>query len=173
MRTYMSSAKWLLLQVKSSQELRAIENLEFQGGQCYCPMITVDKIVAGKRSRVKEALFPGYVFIYSEPESDGLSYTSIRSTRGVYKLVSFGATPVTVSEALIENIKQREGLSANVYSHAPQKGDKLRILEGPFKGLDGVFSQADGIRRSLVLINMLHQNVSVSIPNEAIDQKTG
>jgi transcriptional antiterminator RfaH len=59
----MSSAKWLLLQVKSSQELRAIENLEFQGGQCYCPMITLDKIVAGKRSKVKEALFPGYVFI--------------------------------------------------------------------------------------------------------------
>jgi transcriptional antiterminator RfaH len=35
----------------------------------------------------------------------------------------------------------------------------LEILEGPFRGLNAVFSQPDGDSRAIVLINLLNQKV--------------
>lgn len=166
----MSTSKWLLLQVKASQEKRAIDNLEYQGGESYCPMISLEKIVAGKRTVVEEALFPGYVFFHSNPQHDGLSYTSLRSTRGVQKLVSFGTEPVSVPEKLISQLKQREQSQQDInkLSVAPKKGDKMRVLAGPFKGLEALFTQPDGTMRSVLMINLLHKETTVSLSNTDI-----
>ena len=168
-----TSKKWLLLQVKASQEKRAIDNLEYQGADCYCPMISLEKIVSGKRITVEEALFPGYVFVNSDPEQDGLNYTTLRSTRGVQKVVSFGPAPVVVPEILIDQLKRRE-LSHNDsdrHSAAPIKGDKLRVLAGAFKGLEAVFSESDGSMRSVIMISMLHKEVMVTVPNADLDMR--
>jgi transcriptional antiterminator RfaH len=97
----MTSPNWLLLQVKPRQEMRALENLERQQAQCYCPKIQVEKLRRGKRIQVEEALFAGYLFINVQPQQNGLSYTSIRSSRGVSKIVGFGAEPITIPEALM------------------------------------------------------------------------
>lgn len=166
-----TSKKWLLLQVKASQEKRAIDNLEYQGAECYCPMISLEKIVSRKRTTVEEALFPGYVFVNSDPARDGLSYTTLRSTRGVLKVVSFGPIPVVVPENLIDQLKRRK-LSQNdsdKLSIAPIKGDKLRVLAGPFKGLEAVFSESDGSMRSVIMISMLHKEVMVTVSNADLD----
>jgi len=165
-------ANWLLLQVKPRQELRALENLQRQGGQCYCPQIHIEKLSRGRRVEVQEALFPGYVFINAQPEQNGLSYTSIRSSRGVSKIVGFGAEPLRVSDTLITQIKSRENAqlkSANA-NNLPQVGDNINILEGPFKGLSAVFSHTDGLQRSIVLINLLHQKTPTSLANTQIQK---
>jgi len=163
----MSTPNWLLLQVKPRQEIRALENLERQQGECYCPQIRIEKLSRGKRVEVAEALFPGYLFINIRSEQNGLTYTSIRSSRGVSKIVGFGAEPLKVPEALIAQIKLREefgleGVSAKVL---PQTGDNINILEGPFKGLKAVFSHTDGLQRSIVLINLLNQQTTTSLAN--------
>ena len=103
----MTSPNWLLLQVKPRQEMRALENLESQHAQCYCPKIQVEKLRRGKRIQVEEALFAGYIFINAQPEQNGLTYTSIRSSRGVSKIVGFGVDPIKVPAALIAQIKLR------------------------------------------------------------------
>jgi transcriptional antiterminator RfaH len=169
----MNSANWLLLQVKPRQEVRALANLERQQAQCYCPLIQVEKLSRGKRIQVTEALFPGYLFINAQPQQGGLSYTTIRSSRGVSKIVGFGAEPITIPEALIEQLKQREGsgLINAKEKNLPLKGDKVNILEGPFKGLQAVYSHADGQQRAVVLISLLHQQTPTSLTNTQI-QKT-
>ena len=166
----MSLPNWLLLQVKPRQEMRALENLERQQGECYCPQMRIEKLSRGKRIEAEEALFPGYLFINAQPEKNGLTYTSIRSSRGVSKIVGFGAEPLKVPEALIAQIKLREeselmGVSA---IGLPQAGDNINILEGPFKGLKAVFSHVDGLQRSIVLINLLNQQTPTSLPNTQI-----
>ena len=171
----MSTPNWLLLQVKPKQEIRALENLERQNGECYCPQIWVEKLSRGKRIQVEEALFPGYLFINAQPEATGLSYTSIRSSRGVSKIVGFGMEPLRVPEDLISLIKLREqtGLACETAASAPdvpQSGDKLNILEGPFKGLKAVFSHTDGQKRSIVLINLLNQQTPTSLANTQIQK---
>ena len=89
----MTTSNWLLLQVKPRQEMRALENLERQQAQCYCPLIQVEKLRRGKRIHVEEALFPGYFFINFDPQKSNLTYTAIRSSRGVSKIVRFGRNP--------------------------------------------------------------------------------
>ncbi len=66
----MASPNWLLLQVKPRQELRALENLERQQAQCYCPKIQVEKLRCGKRIQVKEVLFAGYIFINAQSQQN-------------------------------------------------------------------------------------------------------
>ena len=150
--------------------MRALENLERQQGECYCPQMRIEKLSRGKRIEAEEALFPGYLFINAQPEKNGLTYTSIRSSRGVSKIVGFGAEPLKVPEALIAQIKLREeselmGVGA---IGLPQVGDNINILEGPFKGLKAVFSHTDGMQRSIVLINLLNQQTPTSLPNTQI-----
>ena len=166
----MSLPNWLLLQVKPRQEMRALENLERQQGECYCPQMRIEKLSRGKRIEAEEALFPGYLFINAQPEKNGLTYTSIRSSRGVSKIVGFGAEPLKVPEALIAQIKLREesGLMGVSAIGLPQAGDNINILEGPFKGLKAVFSHVDGLQRSIVLINLLNQQTPSSLPNTQI-----
>ena len=169
----MTSPNWLLLQVKPRQEMRALENLERQQAQCYCPKIQVEKLRRGKRIQVEEALFAGYLFINVQPQQHGLTYTSIRSSRGVSKIVGFGAEPITIPEALIEQLKLREsaGLACAKSEDLPQAGDQINILEGPFKGLQALYSHTDGQQRAIVLINLLHQQTPTSLANTHI-QKT-
>jgi transcriptional antiterminator RfaH len=170
----MTSPNWLLLQVKPRQEIRALENLERQQAQCYCPKIQVEKLRRGKRIQVEEALFPGYLFINAQPQQNSLTYTSIRSSRGVSKIVGFGPEPVTIPEALIEQLKLREntGLTWTKAEDLPQAGDKINITEGLFKGLQALYSHADGQQRAIVLINLLYQQIPTSLANTQIQKVT-
>jgi transcriptional antiterminator RfaH len=40
----------------------------------------------------------------------------------------------------------------------------MQIIEGPFKGINGIFNQPDGTSRAVVLITLLNQQVKASIP---------
>ncbi len=168
----MNRTNWLLLQVKPRQELRALENLERQNGECYCPHIQVEKLRLGKRTQIKEPLFQGYLFINAQPEQNGLTYTSIRSSRGVSKIVNFGGEPAKIPESLIQHIKLREQASKTCVKAEglPQKGDKVDIIDGPLKGLQAVYSEAHGQLRSIVLINLLHQQTPTSLANAQIEK---
>ena len=168
----MTTSNWLLLQVKPRQEMRALENLERQLAQCYCPLIQVEKLSRGKRIQVEEALFPGYVFINFDPEKSNLTYTAIRSSRGVSKIVRFGEQPAKVPESLILQIKDCEKVSLPPLNalNLPQKGDTVIIVEGPFKGLQAVYSQTDGQQRSIVLVSLLHQQAPTSLANTQIQK---
>jgi transcriptional antiterminator RfaH len=115
-------------------------------------------------------LFPGYLFINAQPEQNGLTYTSIRSSRGVIKIVGFGVEPTKIPEDLIQKIKLLEQLDlTHVNAEGlPNAGDQVDILDGPFKGLHALYSHTDGQQRSIVLISLLHQQIPASLANAQI-----
>lgn len=49
---------WYLLYCKRGQLLRAKEHLERQAVACLTPMVTLEKIIRGKRTETCEPLFP-------------------------------------------------------------------------------------------------------------------
>ena len=171
--------QWLLVQVKPREELRAMEHLQNQGCIAYCPQINLEKIFRGKRTTKLEPLFPGYLFVQNPnnqdsatSESNTATYTSIRSTRGVAKIVCFGTEYTLLSDQLIQSIINREKSLAQAgsdsYTTTPKQGDTVTITEGPFQGLEAIYQQSDGQMRSMVLINLLHQQTSIRIDNTAI-----
>jgi transcriptional antiterminator RfaH len=93
---------WFLIQTKSRQESRAIENLERQGIGSFCPRIMIEKLSRGRRVVVSEALFPGYLFVNFD--HNRVSATTVRSTRGVSHFVSTAGVPVRVPEDLIASL---------------------------------------------------------------------
>ena len=154
--------KWFLLKTKTRQEKRAMENLQRQHAECYCPEVFVEKIFRGKKSQVFEVLFPGYLFVnFRNPRSP---LHSVKNTRGVQNFVSFGGSPARVPCALIQELKEKTKPSENLLiSNLPKRGDKLKVTGGPFEGISVVFSQPNGDERAEVLLNMMNQQVKASI----------
>ncbi|SUG58189.1 Transcription antitermination protein nusG [Salmonella enterica subsp. diarizonae] len=74
-------------------------------------MITLEKMVRGKRTSVSEPLFPNYLFVEFDPEV--IHTTTINATRGVSHFVRFGAHPAIVPSSVIHqlSIYKPEGLS--------------------------------------------------------------
>ena len=126
-------------------------------------MIKVEKISRSRRVEVLEVLFPGYLFVQLGETS--VSATSVRSTRGVSHFVTTAGAPIKVPESLIDQLRERVAVNADVVaSSLPKVGEEMEIIEGPFRGLNAVFSQPDGNSRALVLVTMLNQQVKASLP---------
>jgi transcriptional antiterminator RfaH len=70
-----------------------------------------------------------------------------------------------VPDHLIEQLKDRvDQNNDSVITDLPEEGDQLQILEGPFRGLNAIFSQIDGDSRAIVLITILSQKVRAVLP---------
>lgn len=154
--------KWFLVKTKTRQENRAMENLRRQNVECYCPEVLVEKILRGKKSKIIEILFPGYLFVnFRNPAS---LIHSVKNTRGVQSFVSFGGTPARVPFALIQELKEKTKLSQNLLIvNLLKKGDKLKVIGGPFNGINVIFSKQSGEERAEVLLNLMNQQVKTSI----------
>ncbi|WP_372972642.1 transcription/translation regulatory transformer protein RfaH [Marinobacter sp.] len=150
---------WYAIQHKPAQGDRALENLQNQDARCFYPKVTVERIRAGKRATRLEPLFPGYLFINID-ESDPL-WGKLRSTRGVLRVVGFGGKPVPVPDEVIEYI--HDGLTAVEEQGGLKKGEKVRIQEGPFRGVEGIFQAYEGEERAIVLISFMQKQQAVRV----------
>ena len=98
----------------------------------------------------------------------------MRSTRGVLNFVSFGQSIATVPFGLIEALRKRvKNSGKNLISKIPKKGDKLFVSRGSLKGVDVVFSQADGKKRAIVLMHIMNQEVKTSMEYSDLSQTLG
>ncbi|WP_058911819.1 transcription/translation regulatory transformer protein RfaH [Entomohabitans teleogrylli] len=153
---------WYLLYCKRGQLQRAREHLERQSVHCLTPMITLEKMVRGKRTEVSEPLFPNYMFVEFDPEK--IHTTTVHSTRGVSHFVRFGAQPAMVPEAVIHQLENYP-YDEVVDPQTPWPGDNVIITEGAFEGLQAIFTEPDGETRSLLLLNLLNKQVTQSVKN--------
>jgi transcriptional antiterminator RfaH len=154
---------WYVVHTKPRQEQRALLNLEQQGYACYLPTLAVEKIRQGALTVEDEPLFPRYLFIQLDSNQSGKSWSPIRSTKGVSRLVTFGTEPAKVDPQLIDTLRQRP---ANL-SPEPQRlfnpGERVIIAGGPFVGLEAVYQMTDGERRAMVLIELLSKPTRLTV----------
>ena len=103
----------------------------------------------------------------------GPNFTSVRSTRGVVDFVRFGAQPKEVQGDLVFELMQLEKCcNENTASECmPKPGDQIRVKSGQFAGIDAIFQEQDGEKRSIMLVQMITKRVPVSIDNSDLDLK--
>ncbi len=153
---------WYLIHTKPRQEKVALENLERQGYTCLLPMLPKEKIRKRSIDASAEPLFPRYLFLQTDENRTGRGLAPVRSTRGVSRLVSFGAMPAEVAPRLIELLRSFEHQEATpVPLFLP--GERVIVTTGAFAGLEAVYKMADGARRAMILIEILHKEVRMSI----------
>jgi transcriptional antiterminator RfaH len=154
---------WYLIHTKPRQENIALENLQQQGYTCYLPLLNVEKIRRGKLAVVLEALSPRYLFIQLDTALSSQSWTPIRSTKGVNRLVAFGGQPAKVDEVLVSVLKLTEENQPERLQKMFAAGDKVQLTQGAFAGLEGIYQMADGESRAMVLIEILNKPVRIAI----------
>lgn len=154
---------WYVVHTKPRQEQRALLNLQQQGYECYLPTLSREKIRLDKLVVDEEPLFPRYLFIRLDSQQSGKSWSPIRSTKGVSRLVTFGTEPARVEPQLIEALQQRNTLLTNEPQKLFSPGERVVITDGPFAGLEAVYQMEDGERRAMVLIELLSKPTQLMV----------
>lgn len=151
--TTSSRRAWYLIYTKPRQEVIAAENLTRQGFSTFLPLIAVKCRSSARCYRPTEPLFPRYLFIHFDADTD--DWSPIRSTIGVYHLVRFGDQPARVPGEMIETLRQQ--CEAGVYRRINQAvlrvGDKVRILQGVAKDYEGIVMARSGRDRVELLLS--------------------
>ncbi|MBP7565631.1 MAG: transcription/translation regulatory transformer protein RfaH [Burkholderiaceae bacterium] len=159
---------WHLIHTKPRQERVALQNFEQQGVPCYLPLRATEKLSGGALAQGLEPLFPRYLFIELDDEQPVVSWSSVRSTRGVNRLVCFGPRPAIVDPTLVEQLRAFEPARRNAPVPLFGAGKRIRIVQGPFSGLEAVYQMTDGERRAMVLIEILSRPVQLAVPVSAL-----
>ncbi|MGB5707684.1 MAG: transcription/translation regulatory transformer protein RfaH [Arenicellales bacterium] len=159
---------WYLLTAKANQDQRAQDNLLNQGYTVYRPLARVPRIRRGKREYRIESLFPRYLFIQLDPQQD--NWSPIRSTYGVSGFVKFGMYPSAVPDSLIDYVREHEQEfeSRAIVIDEFQKNEPIAVMDGAFKGLEGVFMQFEGKQRALVLLHFLGHQRPMRVPTRVL-----
>ncbi|MCX6565700.1 MAG: hypothetical protein NTW38_04640 [Candidatus Aminicenantes bacterium] len=137
---------WFVLCTKSQREFQVERLFQEAGFPVYCPRFRA----AG---RIKP-FFPCYEFLrFSYPEQ----YKLVKYTRGVRYVVGNDAGAVPLDVRLIEELRSREvgGLiELEKYGVEPSVGDEIEVVNGPWKGLRGVFHKhLSDQDRVMILLN--------------------
>jgi transcriptional antiterminator RfaH len=159
---------WYLLQCKPRQDERAHLNLLQQNYVVYHPQLVRERVIRGKRQRVSESLFPGYLFIQLSRNDN---WAPLRSTRGVSRVVEFNHGPATVAEHVIEHLRGRCLASEMATDEALRPGEPLQIISGPLSPLEGVFLALHGNDRVMLLLQFLNREQSVCLPRSVIERQ--
>jgi transcriptional antiterminator RfaH len=162
-------SNWYLIHSKIRQERVALENLELQGFECFLPLIRAEKLRRGTLQVVQEALFPRYLFIRLGTGLASQSWSPIRSTLGVSRLVTFGQTPAKIDQDLIDQLRVKSE-SADVQLRHFEPGEAVVVTDGPFVGLEAIYQTADGEGRVMVLLNILSKPVKMRVSPASIQK---
>ena len=162
---------WFAVYTKPMKEEYARWNLINMGYETFLPICLKTK----KGSKMALPLFPRYLFVNFDLEKD--PRWSIRNCRGVIRLVSFrpDGFPSSVPERFINDIKLRLDKDGYVrletLASRLKAGDRVEIGDGPFLGYQGLFLESlNGRDRILILLNIIHNSVKISIPSELVSK---
>jgi transcriptional antiterminator RfaH len=160
-------SSWYLIHTKIRQERLCLDNLESQGFECFLPLMRSEKLRRGRLEAVQEPLFPRYLFIRLGTGIESKSWSPIRSTIGVSRLVTFGQIPAKVDDDLIAILRIQSEASDVVLRHF-EAGEKVVVTDGPFVGVEAIYQMADSESRVIVLLNIMSKAIKLSVTPSSI-----
>jgi transcriptional antiterminator RfaH len=123
--------------------------------------LSTQQVQHGRRLEHQEPFFPRYLFIRLDEITN--DWHAIRSTRGVIRLVGFNERPLPIKDEIVELIRER---LAQEQAHVPhlRPGEHVRITDGAFADMEGIFITSDGDERVVLLMNILHSEQRLRFP---------
>ncbi|HRE48606.1 MAG TPA: transcription termination/antitermination protein NusG [Aggregatilineales bacterium] len=100
------------------------------------------EIKEGKRRTVERRVFPGYILVQMKMDQD--SWFVVRNTPGVTGFVGMGdKQPTPLRQEEVNQIVRRMEREAPVVRVTFAVGQKVRIIDGPFKDFPGIVGDID------------------------------
>jgi transcription termination/antitermination protein NusG len=120
------------------------------------------KVKGAKKQTIDEKVYPGYVLVEMIVDDD--SWYLVRNTPRVTGFVGSGTQPVPISLDELNRIMQRAENTAVSFQSDFQTGDKVIVLEGPFKDQYGVISEiTPETGRARVVISIFGRETPVDL----------
>lgn len=129
---------WYCLYTKPRMEYRVWQAMMQKGIESFLP--ESPRTARDKRRGIRRPFFPRYLFSRLVLARD---LPAIRWTPGFLCVLSFGGVPAVIDNEIIAGIKQ--ALERQLHGDGGYgqfaRGDRVRVVEGPFKNLEGVFDR--------------------------------
>lgn len=162
---------WYVLHTYSGYEENVKRNLEQRIEsmdmvdkifQVLVPTENKIKIKSGKRQIVREKIFPGYVLV--QMIVDDASWYVVRNTPNVTGFIGAGTLPIPLSEDEIKELQRRMGVKEPKYKINVSSGTPVKIIDGPFKEMEGRVSDVDEARGKIkVMVQMFGRETPVEL----------
>jgi transcriptional antiterminator NusG len=120
------------------------------------------KIKGGKRVEEEEKIYPGYVLVNMIVTDD--SWYVVRNTPRVTGFVGSGVFPVPLDIKEIDELFRRMNSETVKHNIDLSLDDAVKIIDGPFKDLEGKVGQVDEERGKVkVLVPMFGRETPVEL----------
>ncbi len=162
-----SEEPWIVINTRPHAEHTALENLQRQAFDAYCPMLRKRRSHARSVTTVLRPLFPGYLF--ARPSMQARRWRPILSTYGVRTVVRAGEEPTCIDHGFIASLKAREVEGAIARPANPYEvGQKVRIAGGPFDGIVTTIIDLEEEERVVVLLDVLKRATKLTLNADGV-----
>ncbi|MDX1979814.1 MAG: transcription termination/antitermination protein NusG [Bryobacteraceae bacterium] len=165
--------QWFIIHSYSGFEQKVAESLRNRAeafgfahklGQILIPTEEVVELRGGKKVTSKRLLYPGYVLV--QMAMDDQLWHEIKNTPRVTGFVGGGNTPVPLTPEEVRQILYRQETSTE--RPRPkltfEKGETVRIIDGPFANFSGKVDEINGERNTLrVLVTIFGRATPVEL----------
>jgi len=163
--------EWYVVHAYSGQEQsikrRMEKRIESMGMEDYVYEVVVPtdehiQVKNGKKTTVKERVFPGYILVRMELTDE--SWHAVRNTPGVTGFVSSGTTAVPLQPEEVDRIRNRMAQEKPMPKIDVEVGENVRVTSGPFDGFVGTVREIDVKQGKLhVMVNMFGRETPVEL----------
>jgi transcription antitermination factor NusG len=119
-----------------------------------------------RRKKIMIPMFPGYLFV-ELPKIDNEIKVDVLKTFGVVRILGKpgSADPIPVPDDKIDAIRRIVDSRVEVQQlQYPKVGEPARIIDGPFKGVEGLVLQTDYAKELFVVsIELLQRSVAIKV----------
>jgi transcription antitermination factor NusG len=158
--------RWYALYTRHQHERSVAAHLESRGFSTLCPTYTEIRQWRDRKKEITLPIFPCYVFIQGGIERQ----VSLLSTPGVHSIVCTGKIPAPIDDDEIAAIRRVMDHSIAM-EPAPfiSEGDRIRVVCGPLKGVEGVVQRRKDAMRLVISVEILGRSASVGIQSHEIE----
>jgi transcription antitermination factor NusG len=158
---------WHAVSVRHQHERQVAAALASQGVDSFAPFYRARRRWSDRTKEIEAPLFPGYVLgRFAMPQR-----VKVLKTPGVARIVEFAGLPARIEDGEIENIRlaiqSRLPLGPVPYFKA---GDRVRIREGPLRGVEGTLLREKNGLRVVVGIELLQRSIAVELESQTIEE---
>ena len=165
--------RWYVIHTLTGQEdkvrttlQKSVEAGQFGGsiGQVLVPMEKVSEVKGGKKKISERRVFPGYVLVQMSLSDE--TWYMIKSTPGVAGFVGSGVRPIPLRDEEVTQIltSAQEKMEKPIPKVIFEKGEGVRITEGPFNNFNGTVEEINPEKGKLkVMVTIFGRSTPVEL----------
>ena len=151
--------------VAESIRQRALEmSIQDQNGKIIIPTEGIVEIKGGKKVVSTKRSYPGYILV--EMEMNDENWHIIRETPKVTGFVGSGKRPTPLNKDEVKQIVEHMETTSEKPKpkHSFEKGEAVRIIDGPFFNFNGIVEEVNQERNTLkVLVTIFGRSTPVEL----------